>query len=137
MKAKYKLSLILWLAIITDSVAFTFQSGDKNDIKKGRWYVCSDVKFSEDYKCDQSFTKYQFNEDGTFLEIQPQGNHSGIYKLKGDKLSLKRNTIRTESTREKYGYNKYKIIWIDKDKFYSVSKNKHEGVIYTYFERVN
>ena len=112
-------------------------AADTFNLTSGRWTVCTDVKFSIDYKCKNGWTNYTFYADGTYLETQSGSTGHGTYKFKGDSLFIKRNdeSFSDGSYTTSEGEN-FSIRWLDKDRFYNVSKDGPEGIVYTYFERI-
>lgn len=107
---------------------------DTLNLTIGKWTVCSDMKFSTDYKCTNGWTNYSFDENGNFVENQGSMKWYGEYEFNGTTLSIKRN----DEKYIKYGKNTYTIIWLDKNRFYAVGQEGPNGpTVYTYFERIN
>lgn len=130
MKAMKNLLLFIFLSIITltahaqDSITV-----DTINFTNGKWTVCTDNKFSPDYKCTNGWTNYNFNKDGTYIETQKDYKGNGTYKFNGNALFIKPNYAGLSG-------NTFSIIWLDKNRFYNISKDSHEGIVYTYFERI-
>ena len=109
---------------------------DSLNLTNGKWTVCTEVKFSADYKCTNGWTNYNFEENGAFTETQEERKWHGTYKFSGNTLTITRNDVTSKGLVAKYGENIYTIIWLDKNRFYHKSNDGPEGIVYTYFERI-
>lgn len=136
MKSRIKILLFNLILVILPRLSVGQESAtvDTLNLTFGKWTVCTEMKLSSDYKCTNGWTNYSFEENGNFVENQGAIKWYGKYKLNGTNLTLKRN----DEKNVMYGENTYTIIWLDKNKFYSIGQEGPNGPkVYTCFERIN
>jgi hypothetical protein len=139
-----KFSYILLFVLLKCSVS----GGQSTDNLKGTWTVCiaGEKEFSPDYHCKIGFKSYNMSADGSYnVDIRPACNGDtapflrGKWKLKGDRLTLKNEDWICPKGGAKFSYSaeKIKIVWLDKNRFYTIGQEGEGGEkLFIVYERI-
>jgi len=136
-----KIFLISCLLFLIQSKSFSQTNISVDTLNfEGKWAVCTEVKFSQDFKCDKGYITYELFPNGTFKDPRPSfdgdGDHEfslGTWSLKDDKFIIDYYDTENSMTPPMV----YKIKFLTKDKFYSIGQEGEGGVtVYTFFQKI-
>jgi hypothetical protein len=125
-------------------LSVTIMKGQKQDsLSKqlgGKWSACTSMVILDDKSCQNSYTSYVFNNNGTYREnreIVISGNKqpyvSGKWKIEGNIFTI------DEDDKRNYKAEPFvnPMIWVNRNRFYIYGTEGPGGpIVYTYFDRV-
>jgi hypothetical protein len=127
--------LLLTLTFLSLSIVVSGQThADTLALLVGKWSVCDEWNYSAIYNCKEGYIGYELFSDQTLkgLTHNPQTLKEGVWKLNGTELIL----LDSDKVAPDHWGVGYKIIWLDKNRFYSKGPyGPNQAIKYLYFQR--
>jgi len=106
----------------------------------GKWNVCTDMDYDENFSCPSSVLRLEFYADGTFREFTEHVVNSVRYDFFTGKWSLSSGKLMLDTDdykMVKFPPNTVSILWLNKNMFYIKGQEGPDGpTVYTYYQRI-